>query len=70
MLALIFISLSGSIALARHGDVSVDHLIGATIGMMAGTYVGAKMTRRAPLKVLRIAIVLTPFVAGTLLVFG
>jgi uncharacterized membrane protein YfcA len=45
-------------------------LIGATIGMMAGTYVGAKLTRRAPLKVLRIAIVATPFVAGTLLVFG
>ena len=70
MLALIFISLSGSLALARHGDVSVQHLIGATIGMMAGTYVGAKMTRRAPLKALRIAIVATPFVAGTLLVFG
>ena len=70
MLALIFISMSGSIALARHGDVSVEHLIGATIGMMAGTYVGAKLTRRAPLKVLRIAIVATPFVAGTLLIFG
>jgi uncharacterized protein len=70
MLALIFISLSGSIALARHGDVSMEHLIGATIGMMAGTYVGAKLTRRAPKNVLRMAIVLTPFIAGTLLVLG
>ncbi len=70
MLALIFISASGSLALARHGDVSVDHLIGATIGMMAGTYVGAKLTRRAPVNVLRVAIVATPFVAGTLLIFG
>lgn len=70
MLALFFISLSGSIALARHGDVSVDHLIGATIGMMAGSYVGAKLTRRAPVKYLRIAIVATPFLAGSLLIFG
>jgi uncharacterized membrane protein YfcA len=70
MLALIFISLSGSVALARHGDVSVEHLIGATIGMTAGSYVGAKFTRRAPVNVLRVAIVATPFVAGTFLVFG
>jgi uncharacterized membrane protein YfcA len=69
MLALIFISLSGSLALARHGDVSVPHLIGATVGMTIGSYAGAKFTRRAPLWVLRGAIVLTPFTAGTLLIF-
>lgn len=69
MLALIFISLSGSVALARHGDVSVPHLIGATLGMTIGSYAGAKLTRRAPLPVLRAAIVLTPFVAGALLIF-
>lgn len=68
MLALIFISLSGSVALASHGQVSVPHLIGATVGMTAGSYVGAKLTRRAPLGVLRAAIVLTPFIAGTLLI--
>lgn len=68
MLALVFISLSGSIALASHGDVSLPHLIGATIGMTIGSYIGAKFTRRAPLKVLRAAIALTPFVAGTLLI--
>lgn len=68
MLALVFISSSGSLALARHGDVSVEHLIGATIGMTAGSFVGARWTRRAPLHVLRWAIVLTPFVAGSLLI--
>lgn len=68
MLALIFISLSGSVALASHGQVSVPHLVGATVGMTAGSYVGAKLTRRAPLGVLRAAIVLTPFIAGTLLI--
>lgn len=68
MLALIFISLSGSISLASHGQVSVPHLIGATIGMMSGSYVGAKLTQRAPIGVLRAAIVLTPFIAGTFLI--
>lgn len=67
MLALSFISLSGSAALARHGDVSVPHLVGVMIGMTAGSYVGAKFTRRAPVRLLRAAIVATPFVAGTLL---
>jgi uncharacterized membrane protein YfcA len=70
MLALVFISLSGSIALARHGDVSFEHLVGVTIGMIAGSYTGAKFTRRAPVSLLRVAIVATPFVAGTLLIFG
>jgi uncharacterized membrane protein YfcA len=70
MLALVFISLSGSAALARHGDVSFEHLVGVTIGMTAGSYVGAKLTGRAPANVLRIAVVATPFVAGTLLLFG
>lgn len=70
MLALIFISSSGSLALASHGQVSAPHLVGSTIGMTAGSYAGAKLTRRAPLNVLRAAIVLTPFIAGTMLIVG
>lgn len=69
MLALAFISLSGSIALASHGDVSVIHLIGVTIGMTGGSYAGAKFTRRASANVLRMAIVATPFLAGVPLIF-
>jgi len=69
MLALTFISLTGSLALARHGDVSLVHMVGVTIGMTAGSYVGAKYTRRAPVSVLRFAVVATPFVAGTMLIF-
>jgi uncharacterized membrane protein YfcA len=69
MLALIFVSTSGSAALARHGDVSLEHLVGATIGMTAGSFLGAKWTRKAPVNVLRVAIVLTPFLAGALLIF-
>lgn len=69
MLALIFISGSGSLALAGHGDLSVTHLVGATIGTVIGTYAGAKFTRRAPIAVLRAAITILPFVAGSLLIF-
>lgn len=68
MLSLAFISLSGSMALASHGDVSLVHTIGVTIGMTAGSYVGAKFTRRAPMKLLRFAVVATPFVAGSMLI--
>lgn len=68
MLALSLISLSGSLALARQGDVSLPHLVGVVIGMTSGSYVGAKFTRRAPRQVLRVAVVATPFVAGTLLI--
>jgi uncharacterized membrane protein YfcA len=69
MLALSFISLSGSLALARHGDVSPIHLVGVMIGMTAGSYVGAKFTRRAPPALLRTAIVATPFIGGIPLIF-
>jgi hypothetical protein len=68
MLSLSFISLTGSLALASHGDVSLIHTAGVTVGMTAGAYVGAKFTRRAPLKILRFAVVATPFVAGSMLI--
>lgn len=69
MLALVFISTSGSLALARHGDLSLIHMIGVTIGMTAGSYVGAKFTRRAPLSLLKFAVVATPFLGGAALIF-
>lgn len=70
MLSLCFISASGSLALARHGDVSLVHMVGVTIGMTAGSYVGAKFTRRAPLALLKFAVVATPFVGGAFLIFA
>ena len=69
MLALCFISFSGSLALATHGDLSLVHMVGVTIGMTAGSYVGAKFTRRAPINLLRFAVVATPFVGGATLIF-
>lgn len=69
MLALIFISLSGSLTLASHGEVSLTHLAGVTVGMTLGSYAGAKGTIRAHPAVLRTAIVATPAVAGAMLIF-
>lgn len=69
MAALCLISISGAAALARHGDVSLVHLVGVMIGMTAGSYAGAKFTRRAPIGLLRAAVVAVPFVGGIPLIF-
>jgi uncharacterized protein len=69
MLALVFISAAGGVAMARHGDVSVPHLIGLTIGLGSGAYVGARFTRRAPRRLLRATVVTVPIVAGSMLLF-
>lgn len=69
MLVLVFISASGGAALARHGDVSMPHLLGLTIGLASGAFIGARFTRRAPRRLLRSAVVIIPFVAGTMLLF-
>ena len=61
MLTLVFISLSGTLILARHGDVSVPHLIGTVVGLSSGSYLGARYTRRARREVLRTAVVVVPF---------
>jgi uncharacterized membrane protein YfcA len=69
MLVLVFISGSGGAALARHGDVSVPHLVGLTIGLASGAFIGARFTRRAPRKLLRSTVVTIPFIAGAMLLF-
>ena len=69
MLVLVFISASGGAALARHGDVSMPHLLGLTIGLASGAYIGARFTRRAPRQLLRSAVIIIPFVAGAMLLF-
>jgi len=69
MLALVFISAAGGTAMARHGDVSLPHLIGLTIGLGIGAFVGARYTRRAPRSFLRAAVILVPLVAGGMLLF-
>ena len=67
MMTLIFVSAAGSTALARHGDVSAPHLVGTTIGLTIGAYFGARLTKRVPRHLLRLALVAVPTIAGTML---
>ncbi len=69
MMALVFISAAGGLAMARHGDVAGPHLIGLTIGLGTGAYIGARYTRRAPRRLLRVMVVLVPVTAGAMLLF-
>lgn len=69
MLTLVFISASGAAVLATTGDVSVSHLIGTVAGLSAGSFVGARFTRRAPRAVLRASVVAVPIIAGAMLLF-
>ncbi len=69
MWTLVFISAAGGAAMARHGDVSLPHLIGLTVGLSSGAYVGARYTGRAPHHFLRSAVVIVPMVAGAMLLF-
>lgn len=67
MLTLVFISTSSTLVLAHHGDVSLPYLAGAVAGLCGGSFLGARFTRRAPRRLLRLAVVLVPMVAGGLL---
>jgi uncharacterized protein len=69
MLTLVFISGAASAVLARGGDVSLRHLVGAVIGLSIGTFIGARFTKRAPRVVLRVTVVAVPVTAGAMLLF-
>jgi len=69
MLTLVFISGSAATVLARHGDVSGQHLLAAIVGLSTGSYVGAKFTARAPYRLLRGTVVVVPLVAGAMVLF-
>lgn len=69
MMALVFISAAGGVAMAQHGNVSGPHLAGLTIGLASGAFIGARYTRRAPREVLRVAVVAVPVTAGAMMLF-
>ncbi len=69
MWALVFIAASGATVLASHGDISLPHLVGALLGLSTGSFTGAKLTGRAPIGVLRRAVILVPVLAGAMVLF-
>ncbi len=67
MFVLIFVSASAALTFSANGDVSAPHLIGTVVGLSSGSFIGARFTGRAPVIVLRVALVATPVFAGALL---
>lgn len=70
MFSLSLMSLTGAIRFAQGGQVDSRLLAGAILGLCVGSFVGAKYTKRAPRPLVRWAMVLTPIMAGSLLVLA
>ncbi len=69
MFALALSSLTGAVRFALAGQFDASLLASVILGLSTGTYVGAKFTRRAPRRLVRYALVATPFTSGLLLIF-
>ena len=67
MMIIIPIALSGALSDLSAGVLDLKLLVEVVIGTMAGTYVGAKFTKRVPSVVLRASLMVLPFIAGTIL---
>ncbi len=67
MFALSFMSLTGAIRFAQGGQITLELLAGVVLGLSTGSFVGAKFTRRAPRRLVRVAMIVTPIMAGSLL---
>jgi uncharacterized membrane protein YfcA len=70
MFSLALSSITGAGRYAVAGQFDVWLFWSVVLGLSAGTFVGAKFTRRAPRWLVRNALLVTPFTAGSLLVFG
>jgi uncharacterized membrane protein YfcA len=69
MLVTLPIAVTGGFGYLTAGYLDMQLFIIVIFGLMSGTYIGAKFTRRVHPSVLKIAMILTPIVGGSLLVF-
>ncbi|MDF2960325.1 MAG: permease [Paenibacillus sp.] len=68
MLIILPIALAGTLGYSQAGFLDVELLIQVVAGTMIGSYIGAKLTRRAPILLLRYSMIVMPvFGAGLLL---
>ena len=70
MLISLPIALFGGFGYLTSGHLDFDLLLKVVAGLMTGTYIGAKFTRRLPPVILKTSMVTIPVVGGFLLLFG
>lgn len=70
MLISLPIALFGGIGYLMNGHLDFSLLAKVIAGLMTGTYIGAKFTRRLPPVVLKTTMVAIPVIGGLLLLFG
>ena len=70
MLVTLPIALVGGLGYLTAGYLDMSLFIIVIIGLMSGTYIGAKFTRRFPSSILKTVMITLPIVAALLLLFG
>lgn len=70
MLISLPIALFGGVGYLMGGHLDFDLLVKVVAGLMTGTYIGAKFTRRLPPVILKTSMVTIPVIGGFLLLFG
>ncbi|RXZ81323.1 sulfite exporter TauE/SafE family protein [Paenibacillaceae bacterium] len=70
MLIILPIALAGSYGFSQAGFLDLELLVKVVAGTMIGSYIGAKFTVRAPVLVLRYAMIVMPFVGAALLLLS
>lgn len=70
MLVILPIALAGGVGYYLQGYLNIPLLLEVVAGTMIGSYVGAKFTDFAPQPVLKSAMVLTPILAGAILLIS
>ncbi|EIT83933.1 permease [Fictibacillus macauensis ZFHKF-1] len=69
MLVILPIAAGGSIGYVLQGYLDVTLLLQVLVGTMIGAYLGAKLTNYAPTQLLKIAMVATPVIAASLILW-
>jgi uncharacterized membrane protein YfcA len=69
MLVILPIAIGGGVGYSVEGYLDIPLLFQVLLGTMTGAYLGSKFTRLAPPGILKAAMVMTPAVAGCLMLF-
>lgn len=68
MLIILPIAFFGAVGYNQAGYLDVGLLLKVVSGTMLGSYLGAKFTNKAPVPVLRMAMIITPLLSGLLII--